>query len=106
MNIAKIIQIKKSGWDPRQQSGGSAAVGNSGTRSLALAMTEGVRPWRIPEGVRAALVSRNAAGCSGAYDTISDGRPADPIRRNQLRMELARLNGMLKEREIIMGGSI
>lgn len=88
MNTTKTIRIELSDWNPRQQFGESAVVGDSGTRSLEFELTEGGRPWMIPVGVRAALAFRNAAGCSGEYDTMPDGRAAYSIRGNRIRMEL------------------
>ena len=88
MNLTKTIRIEMSDWNPRQQYGDIAVVGDSGTRSLEFELTEGGRPWTIPEGVRAALAFRNAAGCSGEYDTMPDGRAAYTIEGNKVRLEL------------------
>lgn len=88
MNFVKTIRIELSDWNPRQQLGDIAVVGDSGTRTLEFELLDGGREWTIPEGIRPALGFRNDGGYSGEYDTMPDGSDAFEIEGNRIRMRL------------------
>ena len=88
MNFVKTIRIEMSDWNPRQQLGDIAVVGDSGTRTLEFELLQGGQVWTIPEGVRPALSFRNEGGYSGEYDTMPDGTDAFEIEGNRIRMRL------------------
>lgn len=88
MNFVKTIRIEMSDWNPAQQLGDIAVVGDSGTRILDFQLLEGGQEWTIPQGVRPALGFRSDGGYSGEYDTMPDGSDAFEIEGNRIRMKL------------------
>lgn len=88
MKIVKNIRIEMSDWNPRQQFGESAVLGDSGGRVLEFELRERGKAWVVPEGVRPALAFRNAAGYAGEYDTMPDGTEAFELEGNRIRMRL------------------
>lgn len=88
MKLVKTIRIEMSDWNPRQQFGESAVLGDSGGRILEFELRENGREWVIPEGVRPALAFRNDGGYAGEYDTLPDGTDAFTVEGCRIRMRL------------------
>ena len=88
MKIKKTIRIEMSDWNPRQQFGESAMLGDSGGRVLEFELRERGKDWVVPEGVIPALAFRNGAGFAGEYDTMPDGTSAYVIEGNRVSFRL------------------